>query len=47
VPFKSRKQRRKFGAMVNEGKISKAVFDEWQRDTPKNIPDKVKRKKRR
>lgn len=43
MPFKSEAQRRKFGEMVKQGKMSQATFDEWNKDTPKKIPDRVKK----
>lgn len=33
MPFKSRKQIEKFGAMVKEGKIKQSVMDEWTKST--------------
>lgn len=33
MPFKSQAQREKFLAMVAEGKISQATFDEWEKET--------------
>jgi hypothetical protein len=44
MPFKSEAQRRKFGAMVKEGKISEKTFNEWNAETPKNIPERAKAK---
>ena len=40
MPFKSEAQRRKFGAMVKKGEITKKTFDEWNAETPKNIPER-------
>ncbi len=41
-PFKSEAQRRKFGEMVKEGKMTKETFDEWNKATPKGpLPDRV------
>lgn len=34
MPFKSEAQRKKFQAMLAEGKISQAVFDHWDAATP-------------
>ena len=43
MPFKSKAQQAKFTAMLNEGKISQATFDEWQSNTnEKTIPEKIK-----
>lgn len=44
MPFKSEAQRRKFGAMVKKGEISQKTFDEWNAETPKNIPERKKQK---
>ena len=44
MPFKSEAQRRKFGALVKEGKMSEKTFNEWNSETPKNIPERVKSK---
>lgn len=41
APFKSDAQRRKFGEMVKEGKMSQATFDEWNSKTPKKIPERI------
>jgi len=46
MPFKSEAQRRKFGEMLKQGKISKATFDEWNSDTPHGLPERVKKKKK-
>lgn len=46
MPFKSEAQRRKFGEMVKQGKISKATFDEWNSDTPAHLPSRVGKKKK-
>ena len=42
MPFKSEAQRRKFAQLEKEGKIKKGTFEEWNKDTPKEIPEKVK-----
>ena len=39
--FKSKAQRRKFYALLDEGKISKKVLDEWEADTPASIPERL------
>lgn len=44
MPFKSEAQRRKFGALVKKGEISQKTFDEWNAETPKNIPERAKPK---
>ncbi len=48
MPLKSRKQVRKFGAMMREGKITPTTFDEWLKATPniKGLPERVKTKKK-
>lgn len=46
MPFKSEAQRRKFANMLNEGKITKKVFDEWDKATGKTkLPERVGPKK--
>jgi len=45
MPFKSEAQRRKFGAMVKKGEITQKTFDEWNSETPKNIPERKKKAK--
>jgi len=49
MPFKSKAQVRKFGAMVKRGEMSKAKFEEWLHKTPniKKLPERVKKKKKR
>jgi hypothetical protein len=42
MPFKSKAQRRLFYAKMNRGEISKKTIDEWEKDTPKNIPERKK-----
>lgn len=41
MPFKSEAQRRKFGALVSQGKITKEKFKEWNDATPAKIPKRV------
>ena len=43
MPFQSKAQRRKFYALKNEGKMDQATIDEWEKDTPKNIPERVEK----
>lgn len=38
MPFKSVEQRRKFYVLKKQGKMSQATIDEWNADTPKNLP---------
>ena len=45
MPFKSEAQRRKFGSMVKKGEISQKTFDEWNSETPKNIPERKSKPK--
>ena len=45
MPFKSQAQRRKFAALLVEGKISPETYEEWNRETgSKKLPDHVKPK---
>lgn len=44
MPFKSQAQRRKFGELVKQGKITQKTFDEWNAETPQNIPERKKEK---
>jgi hypothetical protein len=42
MPFKSEAQRRKFGELVQQGKMSKATFDEWNNATGKTkLPERI------
>ena len=41
APFKSKAQRRKFYAMKAEGKMDQKTIDEWEEETPKDIPEKL------
>lgn len=41
MPFKSEAQRRKFGELVSQGKMAQSTFDEWNSDSPKNLPERV------
>jgi len=45
MPFKSKSQRRLFYAKMNKGEIDKKTVEEWEKETPKNIPEKVKFKR--
>lgn len=45
MPFKSSAQRKKFAQMVSEGKMSQSTFDEWNRETPARLPDRIGSKK--
>ena len=45
MPFKSAAQRRKFAALLVEGKISPETYEEWNRETgSKKLPEHVKKK---
>jgi hypothetical protein len=42
MPFKSQAQRRKFAALLVEGKISNETFEEWNRETGgAKLPERV------
>lgn len=41
MPFKSESQRRKFGELVKSGKMSKQTFNEWNKDTPSELPERI------
>jgi hypothetical protein len=44
--FRSEAQRRKFGELVKEGKISQSEFNKWNKETGKRrLPDRIKPKK--
>jgi len=43
VPFKSQAQRRKFYALKARGEMSQKTIDEWQKETPKKLPDRIKK----
>lgn len=47
MPFKSKSQVRKFGALLGRGEISKTTFKKWKKHTPsmKKLPEKVRKKK--
>ncbi len=48
MPFKSRSQWRKFGAMLNRGEISKAKFDEYAQGVDYDkLPERIGKKKKR
>ena len=44
MPFQSKAQRRKFYALKSEGKMTQAKIDEWEDETPKNIPERLEKK---
>ena len=41
MPFKSQAQREKFRAMVADGNLTQGKFDEWERDTPDKLPERL------
>jgi hypothetical protein len=43
MPFKSEAQRRKFYELQEQGKMSKATVDEWEKATPKDkkLPERI------
>ncbi len=42
MPFKSQAQRRKFAALLVQGKISNETFEEWNRETGStSLPERV------
>ena len=45
MPFNSEAQRRKFASMVKKGEISQKTFDEWNSETPKDIPERKSKPK--
>jgi len=46
MPFKSQAQRRKFAALLVQGKISPETFEEWNRETGSaKLPEYVATKK--
>lgn len=52
MPFKSKKQLRKFYALKNKGEMSQEKIDEWTSETPKTkegklaIPEDASKKKK-
>lgn len=47
MPFKSEAQRRKFGELVRQGKMTQVEFDRWQSETTGKLPERVGQKKGR
>lgn len=41
APFKSKRQKAKFEELVKKGEMTQMTFDEWLKDTPKELPEKV------
>jgi len=44
--FKSKAQRAKFHVLLAQGKMSQKTIDEWERDTPKKLPERIGPKKK-
>lgn len=42
MPFVSKAQRRQFYALKNKGEMDQKTIDEWEKDTPSNIPERKK-----
>lgn len=40
-PFKSNAQRRKFAELVKQGKMTQGQYNEWEKATPANIPERL------
>jgi hypothetical protein len=48
MPFKSKAQRRKFAQLLAEGKIKPETYEEWNRETGREVlPERVRPKKKR
>lgn len=49
MPFRSKAQVRKFGAMMSRGQISRETFHRWVRHTPdmSNLVERVRRVRER
>jgi hypothetical protein len=48
MPFKSKAQRRKFAQLLVEGKIKPETYEEWNRETGREVlPERVRPKKKR
>ena len=41
MPFKSQAQRAKFAELVKDGKMSQETFDKWEKNSPKDLPDRI------
>jgi hypothetical protein len=46
MPFASEAQRRKFYAMAERGEISKNKVAEYEKETKKNLPERVEAKRK-
>lgn len=40
MPFQSESQRRKFYHLKSIGKMDQKTIGEWEKETPKNLPEK-------
>ena len=40
--FKSQAQRAKFQQMLKDGKITQGKYNEWEQNSPKNLPDRLR-----
>ena len=49
MPFKSKAQIRKFGAMLKRGEITKATFNKWMKHTPniEKLPERKRKTKKK
>jgi hypothetical protein len=48
MPFKSKAQRRKFAQLLVEGKIKPETYEEWNRETGREVlPERARPKKKR
>ena len=45
MPFKSEAQRERARKMLENGGITQAVFDEWNKGTPEKLPERLHPKK--
>jgi len=46
MPFVSNSQRRKFHQLMAEGKMDQKTIDEWEKDTPKVLPERLPKAKK-
>lgn len=44
MPFKSQAQRRKFYHLKSIGKMNQKTIDEWEKDTPSKLPERLTKK---
>ena len=47
MPFKSEAQRRRALEQLERGEITQETYDKWNKDTPKDIPERLHPKKDR